>query len=466
MAYLLILLALIALAAGIWLWNADARERRAAVPAPREDLETSTVEPEPAPEAPAPVPPSEDETTPGIEPVLIDDSPEPVEDTVSLEVDTQGGEAVEPAQSGSTRWVPASTPAAAQEFDVADEAEYELDTPVPLEGEFELDTPEEPEPEPAEEPAHAEPAHAEPAPAPTPQAKPQPWQHRRSGLQLPGASRRERRSWAEANGFTFAKQDDFLTGEWQRGAASTGAPVRDIASGHVYGHDTHVMDLGDATVIAMATGEVSDMVVDMRRASYAAHFTAASSDDLVEVANEEGFTVYATEAGPAQRFIDIRVRTALNELPPAVLAAWFEGEWALAQLAGNGHSTPADWDATLAPLALLADAARTLPPRDPKPLDLDAITPEATAEVVPVERVEADVEKPKVQRPEEPLELPTRTTGAVRGPVELRAVGGDEVEAIADGTAPDATGDLTRARRAQTPPSIFQDATPEKERKR
>ncbi|QYH19164.1 hypothetical protein JKI95_07990 [Corynebacterium aquatimens] len=252
-----------------------------------------------------------------------------------------------------------------------------------------------------------------------------------------------------------------MTGEWQRGAASTGAAARDIASGQIYGHDTHVMDLGSATVIAMATGEVTDIVVDMRRDTHAEHLAAASSEDLIEVAAEEGFTIYGTEPGPVQRFIDVRVRTALTEMPPAVAAVWFEGEWVLAQLGGNGVSSPADWDAALAPLALLADAARTLPPRDPRPLDLGAIQPSEVMSAVDDGVVEGSVDKqqaPKVQRPEEPLELPTRTTGAVRGPVELRAVGGDEVEAIADGPAREVPRDLTRARRAQTPPSIFQDA--------
>ena len=74
-----------------------------------------------------------------------------------------------------------------------------------------------------------------------------------------------RRTWAEGKGFSFAKTDSTLVGQWRRGAASTGAAPRDIATGRSHHHHVHVMDLGRATVIAMATGEASDVVVDIRR---------------------------------------------------------------------------------------------------------------------------------------------------------------------------------------------------------
>lgn len=322
----------------------------------------------------------------------------------------------DPETSGSTRWVATAAP--------------------------------EPEPAPELEP--------EPAPEPAPQPAPRP--HRRSGLQLPGASRRERKAWAEAQGFQFTKNDDYLVGEWQRGAAASGAAVANVAAGQAYGHETRVADLGATTVIAMSTGEVSDVVVDMRREGFEAH----SSDDLVEVAREEGFTIFATEPGPVQRFIDVRVRTALAELPAAVDAVWFEGEWVIAELAPA--AVPADWERTLAPLALLADAARTLPPAAPKPLTMPVPTraiPEEPLSANPqtVATPQAPEAAPKVQRPEEPLELPTRTTGTLRGEVEARPIGADEVDAIADGPAQADGGgaDLTRVRRQASPPSIFDD---------
>ncbi|QPK83064.1 hypothetical protein G7Y29_09515 [Corynebacterium qintianiae] len=327
--------------------------------------------------------------------------------------------------------------------------------PKPPESDAKEPAPEpEPEPEPTPKP---EPAR-EPEPEPEPELAPAkvstkvPTPHRTSGLQLPGSARRERRAWAQAKGFEFSRTDELLGGEWQRGAAATGAQPKDVASGTAFGHDTHVMDIGGVTVMAMRTGEVSDMVVDFRRDG----FVADSSADLVEVERVESFTVYATQAGPAQRFLDIRVRTALEQFPATVTAAWCESEWVLAQTAKN--STPEDWDAMLAPLALLADAARVLPPRSWGSVEFGYPTREMTGV-----DVEGGVEKQEapgstlVKRPDEPRQMPTRTTGTVRGALERRALGGDEVEAIADGPVADQPTDLTRVRREQAPPSIFGD---------
>lgn len=367
-----------------------------------------------------------------------------------------------------------------------------------------------------------------------------------------------RRTWAEAKGFSFARTDSTLVGQWRRGAASTGAAPRDIATGRSHHHDVHVMDLGRATVIAMATGEASDVVVDIRRDGFedtkpSSKYGHVPSDDLVEVERADGFGVWGTDPGPVQRFVDSRVRRALTQLPEAVDAVWFEGDWVLAQL--SRESEPEQWEATFEPLALLADTARTLPPRDPKPLTLGfgigAVTPRTATEPKAAEpkatpkpaqpkaeqptpelqapelqaqpqqqpntqptpqptdrptsqpnqiagkrvgqqvsrKVEQDgvgkasiskkAPRPgpsaaetkriaKVKRPEAPMLLPTRTTGAVRGPVQQRAVGGDEVDPIADPLAdaigpahgptpaPHAmAGDLTKVRRQLTPSKIF-----------
>ena len=44
-----------------------------------------------------------------------------------------------------------------------------------------------------------------------------------------------------------------------------------------------------------------------------------------------------------------------------------------------------------------------------------------------------EFERPVIQRPEEPLQMPSRAYSETRGPVEHSALGGDEVDAIADG---------------------------------
>ena len=243
-----------------------------------------------------------------------------------------------------------------------------------------------------------------------------------------------RQAWAKANGFSYAKTDESLTGEWRRGAASAGAAATKVASGVQYGHDTYIADLGSTTVIAMTTGEASDVVVDMRR-------TIDDTDtDLHLITEVEGFRIFGTDTGPIQRFIDVRVSTALEQMPEAVEAVWFEADWVVAQLAHGAK--PSDWHAAFAPLGLLADAARTLPPASPRGL---------------AERgFEVGVDKQKLLRPE--VELPTRVTGTTKGEVDPREVGADDVAPIAGDSR---AGDLTRAPRMQQPPSIFEEDTHE-----
>ncbi|MDY5784581.1 hypothetical protein [Corynebacterium sp.] len=433
MAYLLILLGVIALAAAGALLISDSRERTTRGDQPTPIGRGSEVGTEPdAHTAPAPAPAS---------------APTPAQGSTKLDLSELNNEpeaidvaiVEEPAPTEPTEPTQPTEPAAEEE--PAQPAGLVAESTEPVVAQA---------PEATDIPEPTEPAEITEIPtAPRTPTRP----HRRSGLQLPGSSRRERRAWAQRHGFDFAKQDEFLTGEWSRGAAASGAVAKDVVSGSAYGHETFLMDMGGVTVIAMRTGEVSDIFVDLRRDG----FYADPSGDLVEVAQIGPFTVHATDAGPVARFIDVRVTTALEQFPQSVSAVWFESEWVLAQ-AEHG-TAPEEWDDMLAPLALLADAARVLPPRTWNTIEPEYPTREMGEAIEPGSDEDTPEEStPLVQRPDEPVELPTRTTGTVRGVIDHRAIGGDEVEPIADGTTrPDSVSDLTRVRRDQTPPSIFGD---------
>lgn len=302
-----------------------------------------------------------------------------------------------------------------------------------------------------------------------------------ANLHLPGTMHRYRKEWAEDNGFEMSKSDDYLVDEWFRGAAATGAVPKDIVSGEAYGHELVLMDLGGVNVMAMRTGAASDEVVDFRRE----HLEATeSSDDLMEAVNVCGFDIFATDAGVAQRMIDPRVEAALEAMPEEVTAVWMESEWVLAQY--EDQSRPQHWEDTLAPLAMLADVARVLPPRssaaqtlrfedaDPS-REMPEKTPLASAPVGvgsaglhvvkdgetenQVSDDEVGEAQPPVQRPDEPTVLPTRKTAVSHGDVELRPLGGDEVDAIADGKErPQLDADMPRVpRNLPKSSSIFDD---------
>jgi len=301
-------------------------------------------------------------------------------------------------------------------------APEDTDLPPPPE---ETDAPE-PEPE-AEDP--------DPVPGPAPAPAPE----RRHGLSLPGALRRERRAWAEEKGYGFARTDDWLNDEWARGAAASGAVARDIVSGRAYGHEMLLMDLGGVNVMAMRRGAGSDVVIDARRI---AALEQESSDDLIEAFTVGDFRILATDTGVAERLVDERFSTAFEVFPDVVTAVWIESDWVLAQTAKGSHR--GDWEQMLAPLAMLSDVARALPPKatasqtllldDLDPTRQMPEPPQPGFGVLAVAREGVDAgERPLVQRPEEPLDLPSRRQAVARGVVEPRDIGADEVEAIADG---------------------------------
>lgn len=284
-------------------------------------------------------------------------------------------------------------------------------------------------------------APAAPEPAPETTGHPEtPEEHERTrpSLHLPGALRRERRAWAEEKGYDFARTDDWLNDEWSRGAAASGAVARDIVIGQAYGHEMVLMDLGGVNVMAMRRASSSDVVLDARRSG----LTQESSEDLLEAFTLGDFTVLATDIGVAERLLDERVTTAFEVFPEVVTAVWMEADWVLAQTAKGSHRV--DWEEMLAPLAMLADAACALPPKATaaQTLLLDDLDPtrhmpgppQPGFGVLAIAREGVDGgDRPLVQRPEEPLDLPSRRQAVARGVVEPRTIGADEVEPIADG---------------------------------
>lgn len=291
---------------------------------------------------------------------------------------------------------------------------------------------------------------------------------------IPGALRRERRQWAEKNGFSFSKHDEYLVDEWTRGAAAGGAAPKDIVQGSAYGHEMVLMDLGGVNVMAMRTGAATEIVVDFRRVDRDQRNDRTTGeavfDDLLEVGHIADFTVYATDAAVASRMIDARVVTACDSLPEIVTAVWMESDWVLAQTDKGSHAS--DWDEMLAPLGLLADVARVLPPRsmanqilkfegaDPTrmmgPKQPPAFENNQLLHVVPDPQ-----DHPPIQRPSEPVELPTRSKAEARGYLEPYALGVDEVDAIADGVDKSQEGGHGKRphvkRDLSAGPSIFDD---------
>lgn len=265
--------------------------------------------------------------------------------------------------------------------------------------------------------------------------------HPRAGtarLSIPGVARRSRKHWAQTHGFEYVKNDPYLTDEWSRGAAAHGAIARDVVSGIAAGHEMYVCDLNGVTVMAMRRSTASEIVIDARRETIV-DATAEESEDLIAVATQAGFKIFGSEHGPAQRMVDIRTGIALGQFPISTSAIWLESEWALAQFVKG--TDPTDWDTAMVPLAAIAEIARVLPPNDKQDqaVDFGENDPTRPLLIAPVAEEEITEEPlpvmPKIERKEQTLEFPSRAAGISKGVVEPRSIGGDDVAAIAEGTA-------------------------------
>lgn len=414
MAFLILALAVLLGIAGGALLLYDGKQRTS-TPTPSADADPSAEDPSSADPAPA-------DATPA--------------DSASSDAAPENAASAEPADSASSvapERAPAADPATPASVSAPTPEPKPEPTPKPAPETSPQQEPEstgEPEPEPDGEPApepDLQPSHETTSEHPAPSKT-----HARHRPILPGTMRRERRNWAEAKGFEFMKADPYLVDEWTRGVASTGAAPKDIVAGNVYGHEMLLMDIDGVNVMAMRTGAASDMVVDFRRFD---RDDAKASEDLLLAMAIEGFDVYSSDSAVTERMVDERVHVALQQMPEAVTALWMETEWVLAQTTKQARST--EWDAMLPPLALLADAARVLPPRSSAThvVRLEELDPAREIPAQPI--VEAagapEFERPVIQRPEEPLQMPSRAYSETRGPVEHSALGGDEVDAIADG---------------------------------
>ncbi|QGU01190.1 transport protein TonB [Corynebacterium kalinowskii] len=340
---------------------------------------------------------------------------------------------------------PEATPVTEElQLEVVEELE-----PLPVDPEPEPEPEPKPQPEPVPEPKPQPEPEPEPAPQPELPPKAEP---KRSAVKLPGGQRRERKHWAADRGFSFSKTDVYLTDEWSRGAAATGAAPREVVAGVVdvlgMDYEMYLVDLDAIPVMAMRRSAASDVVVDARRVG---ELLDDDSDDLLPVTQVSGFAILSNDFGAAERVVDERVIAALAAMPEAVTAVWAEADWVLAQTHKN--STSEDWERMIQPLALIADASRVLPPRAVRNLDIVMKT-RPVGEPVVVDKP-AEPEVVKVPRAEEPVEMPTRARHAALGVVEARPVGVDEVGAIADGPAQLPESDGTRVVRRADKPTIF-----------
>lgn len=183
--------------------------------------------------------------------------------------------------------------------------------------------------------------------------------------------RRRRRQWAAANGAEFTREDIDLPQEWPRAAlqAVNVSPIRalakDVVSGFWEGHEYHVADLGEGTVMAMRRAAASPVTVHYSRDKGVSEGMRRS-----ELLDQPPYVAYTSDVRALDRMLDVRVEDGLAALSQVASDVVWGEDWVVISISRRLEFSV--WEQVLPQLLALAHAAMVLPPRVMSvPLELD-----------------------------------------------------------------------------------------------
>lgn len=204
-----------------------------------------------------------------------------------------------------------------------------------------------------------------------------------------GDGRRARRAFAEAHGLEFQRSDTFLANELSTFPHRRN-DMTDVVSGFIHGRETHLGELGAATILLLRRDLASSHVVALVRAG-APELGRDLTDLHAPDADFGTFGMQCDDTDVGARLVDTRLVSLLERLPDGVDAVWAEGTWAGARFAER--PTMPDVQAVIGPLAQFADCLRVLPPAAHSDQDI--------AELTAFPDVQRDPTRPMVHSPEQ-----------------------------------------------------------------
>ncbi|PZO99415.1 MAG: hypothetical protein DI609_08325 [Corynebacterium urealyticum] len=174
--------------------------------------------------------------------------------------------------------------------------------------------------------------------------------------------RRRRRQWAAANGAEFTREDLDLPQEWPIAALHTVSvsPIRalakDVVSGFWEGHEYHVADLGEGTLMAMRRAAASPVTVHYSREQGVTEGLRRS-----ELLDQPPYAAYTSDVRALDRMLDVRVEDSLAALSQVASDVIWGGDWVVLSISRKLDFSI--WLQILPELLSLAHAAMVLPPR-------------------------------------------------------------------------------------------------------
>lgn len=174
--------------------------------------------------------------------------------------------------------------------------------------------------------------------------------------------RRRRRQWAAANGAEFTREDLELPQEWPIAAlhSVSVSPIRalakDVVSGFWEGHEYHVADLGEGTLMAMRRAAASPVTVHYSREQGVTEGLRRS-----ELLDQPPYAAYTSDVRALDRMLDVRVEDSLAALSQVASDVIWGGDWVILSISRKLDFSI--WLRILPELLSLAHAAMVLPPR-------------------------------------------------------------------------------------------------------
>lgn len=214
--------------------------------------------------------------------------------------------------------------------------------------------------------SHTEPNHANLNHAPNhAKAEPRPEPPRTSsGFDF---MKRRRKQWALDNGCAYDREDKAVAAQWPIsiiGHSATVPTVRDMISGFFEGHQTHIGDIGEYTILAMRRSAGSPVRVHYSKAGAMPQGMRRTS-----LLDQPPFFSYATDVRALDRMLDSRLEDALAALSQVADDIAWEDNWVAVRMSKRLELSV--WKAIIPHVRDMADAAMVLPPYELNiPLDL------------------------------------------------------------------------------------------------
>ena len=181
--------------------------------------------------------------------------------------------------------------------------------------------------------------------------------------------RKRRRTWAQAHGFEYLREDKRLAVSWPAfllgGGEEPKRVASDVVSGFSEGHNTHIADVDGRTLMAMRRDAYSPVEVQFTEGE-----AMPEGMRRCEPLDQPPYVAYTTDVRALDRMLDLRVEDALASLAKVASDVVWSGDWVLLRISRKLDTSV--WDEILPHVRVLVDAAMVLPPEHVNiPLEMD-----------------------------------------------------------------------------------------------